>query len=542
MAQLHHCPTEILDIIIEYLVIRIGIIKAVRLRSVCRAFNVAILDAIIVRQVVDSLDPGSPYLWGHMSSDLQAKIAVVKSCSSEVTRTDGLFAIARVNQMLDELTNETDESLLKQRHEAVAEAANPHCTAYGSPDRTYDSKFDSQNILSGAIIIGNTPVVKSLLTGSQGVPASLVDVADVNGITPYFGRPLVLAAGCGHTEIVRYLLDYGARPDLIGRYSTYEPEIEQANSDWEPDLEAALFHVSFGSGHPATAPSALRAAVSGGYIDIVRLLLLAKDRLSPSKTEYLASIVAAATVSVDLIQMLVQAGEKNLLDIPGLGQEMLWGAIRYDRKDIIQMLLDTGAADVNQLADTYHVTSALQYAASLGNIGMMRFLLERGASIHLPEHACGYMYSPVEGAAVYGHEGAVEFLLERGASPNEALRGAAKRGEPRVVQWLLDRSPDLLYQENGNVGRRALFYAVGCRNLTTLTILVKHGATLNDGYQDFGELPINLAKDRAGSWVVRHLLSLGAEDTDTEIVQERDLMTMSSIRISERTWEWLGKY
>ncbi|OAQ59215.1 F-box domain and ankyrin repeat protein [Pochonia chlamydosporia 170] len=539
MAQLRHCPSELLDLIIEYLILRIGIAKAVRLRNVGRAFNVAILDAIIVRQVVDSLDPATPSLWWLMSSDLRAKIAVVKSCSTEVARTDGLFAIARVNQMLDKLTSETDENLLRKRHEAVAEVVNPCCSGYGSPDKTYDAKLEAQNILSGAIIIGNMPVVKSLLTGSQDVPTPLVNV---NGTTSYFGRPLVLAAGCGHIQVVRYLLNHGARPDIISGYSLHETEIDRENSDWEPALDTALLLASSGNRHPATAPSALRAAVLGGYIDIVRLLLLPEYRLSPSKMEYLAAIVAAARVSVDLIQMLVQAGERSFLDICGLGQEMIWEAIRYDRKDVVQMLLDTGAADVNQLAESYHsrITCSLQYAASLGNIGMIRFLLERGANIHLPEFAGGH--SPVEGAAISGHEEAVEILLEHGANPDEALRGAARGGEPRVVKWLLDRFPDLLHQENGDVGRRALFYAVGCRNLTSLTILVKHGAALNDGYAYPSELPINLAKDGFGSWVVRHLLSLGAEDTDTETLQEREFTGMGFIRTSERTWEWLGKY
>ena len=72
-----------------------------------------------------------------------------------------------------------------------------------------DDKMKAQNLLCGAIVAGDLVLVQSLLRGSQS-PTTVV----VNKESPYFGRPLHLAAAWGHLEIVQYLLDSGADPHL----------------------------------------------------------------------------------------------------------------------------------------------------------------------------------------------------------------------------------------------------------------------------------------------------------------------------------------
>lgn len=536
MVNLQAFPNDIFNCIIERLVITIGIHKAILLRTVNRSFNAAILEAICVSQIVDIYDPATPNLVRSMGPTLRGKVFVVKSHSAEVTSKSHLSVIANVNLKLDTLTGETDEETTKCRHESIAQAVGIVHSVSQWGKEPVDAKLEAQNLLSGAIIIGDLSLVKSLLASGESSPT----LADVNGATPYFGRPLTLAAAWGHLEIVRFLLDCDARPDLFS--SRYQPgeDSKGENTDWDPQDEASLWHVSSYRDPPA---SALRAAVLGGYEDIVHLLLLPQYRLSSTKFEYLRAVLAGARVGrLDLIQTLFEAVGKCLSDFPGLGREMIWEAIRYDQKEVVQMLLDEGV-DINAfpVPDNRTYRGTLQIAASLGNISMVRFLIERGADVNFVGfNRAGNL--PIEVAARCGQEEVVVLLLEQGSDPARALRSAAEGGQSRVVKLLLDRFPDLPQREEGDVGREALWKALAVRNLTAIAMLVKGGVSLNEGYEYSATLPINLAKQGLGSWVVEHLISLGAQDTDAVAFTDKNPVNVGGVLVSERTWEWVGKY
>jgi len=324
--------------------------------------------------------------------------------------------------------------------------------------------------------------------------------------------------------------------------SRYRPgeDSQGENTDWGPQNEASLRHVCSYNDPPA---SALSAAVLGSYGDIVHLLLLPQYRLSSTKIEYLRAVQAGVRVGrLDLIQTLFETVGKSLSDFPGLGSEMIWEAIRYDQKEVVQMLLDNGV-DINAFPDPDNRTlrGTLQIASSLGNTSMMRFLIERGADVNF----VGLIRDgnlPIEGAARCGQEEAVELLLEQDADPARALQSAAEGGQSRVIKLLLDKFADLPQREEGDVGRRALWGALAGRNLTAITTLVEGGVSLNEGYEYSATLPINLAKQGSGSWLVEHLISLGAQDTDTVAFTDKYPVNVGRVLASERTWEWIGKY
>lgn len=84
-----------------------------------------------------------------------------------------------------------------------------------------------QNVLSGAIIIGNLQLVEYLLNVET-------TRADINGETPFFGKPLHIAAAWGHADIVEYLLDKGADIRAICSYPTHvswDEELEYLNEE-----------------------------------------------------------------------------------------------------------------------------------------------------------------------------------------------------------------------------------------------------------------------------------------------------------------------
>jgi len=539
MVDLQALPQEILNQIIEHLVVVIGIQKAVMFRTVNRSFNNAILEAICVSQVVDMYDPATPGLEYRMNPTLRGKIFAIKSRSTEATGTSHLSVIANVNRTLDKLVGEADEDTMKRRHELVAETVGSVYTVSQWKKGPFAPNLDAQNLLSGAIVIGSLPLVKELLESNELSPA----LADVNGDTPYFGRPLTVAATWGHIKIIQYLLDCGARPDLFS--SRYGPDenatrAKWEDKDWDPQDEKSFWRVST---YRDTPLSALSAAVLGGYEDIVHLLLLPQYRLPSTKFEYLHALLAGARVGrLDLIQAIFDTLGKSLSDFPGLGNEMIWEAIASNRKEVVQMLLDNGI-DANAFfyPGNRWYSGTLQMAAFMGHASMARFLIERGARVNFDGlNKTGNL--PIEIAARCGQEEVVQLLLEHGADPVLALRNAAQGGQPHMVKFLLDKYPDLPQREDGDVGRETMWKAVASRNLLIMTILIESGVSLNEDYPHPSLLPINLAKQGAGPWVVEHLISLGAEDTDEIATTDKCPVNVGEVLVSERTWQWVGKF
>ena len=79
-------------------------------------------------------------------------------------------------------------------------------------------------------------------------------------------------------------------------------------------------------------------------------------------------------------------------------------------------------------------------------------------------------------------------------------------------------------------------------NLTVITALVESGVSLENGYEDPSHRPLNAAKRRDRPWVVNHLRSLGAQDTECDYSAPDHILPARGILISERTWEWVSKY
>lgn len=113
ITNLEDLPAPVFTIIIEHLVVIIGIEKSVRLRSVSRSFNAAIMYTLCVSQVVDMNDPATPHLAMRIPPPLKGEILLTKSRSPKATEDKYLpkclAAIANVNEALDRLTQPTGE-------------------------------------------------------------------------------------------------------------------------------------------------------------------------------------------------------------------------------------------------------------------------------------------------------------------------------------------------------------------------------------------------------------------------------------------------
>jgi ankyrin repeat protein len=555
MAPIRHLAPEILDIIIENLVIDIGIQKAVLLRTVSKAFDNAILYAICTRQVVDVDDPATEYLLYRIDKRLKGKILYQKSRNVPSPTPRYLQAIAQANNELDLLLGVTDLEETRARHEAVAGAVvglyngnvmteedklrnlSKGAAIIFSGEDTLTEELKLQYLLSGTAIVGDLPALKSLLTSDGTSPISEI----VNGTNSYFHTPLTLAAARGHYGMVDYLLKQGARPGIESIFWKWDKDFIELK-DCKGDRFRYLKDVR---------PSALRAAVSGGHSDLVRLLLRQEYRMPLRSPEYLRAILAATRAGHwNFVELLFETIGKQMSDSQNFVKHMMWEAIRGDQLEILEKILDQGADVDSCLADGGQPRRvALHLAASLGKMRIMKLLLDRGAKPNFGPIALEYIALPIDGAAQSGQKDAMDLLLQHGADPVRAFHAAAWGGQAWLMEDLLARFPEL---SQPLVLHNCFPRALTSCNLNAMTILVKAGLRLNEDYEADGihrKAPIYRAMERYGpgpSWVIDHLISLGADVTGLGPIPERYKGQFDSsargIHISEATWDWVGRY
>lgn len=273
---------------------------------------------------------------------------------------------------------------------------------------------------------------------------------------------------------------------------------------------------------------------------------------------YMGAIQAGAQAGrPDLVDALLETIGRQLSDFAGLDTELLWPAVHNGHKGLVQKLLDAGAM-INAIPDGLLLCQrryygALPIAASRGDTDMVRLLLDRGADVNngrprKPGHL------PIQIAARSGHEEVVQLLLDHGADPRAAVLAAAEGGQPRVLQALLGRYPDLLRGgvsgEGGGTGdkgtsglaQEALRRALKTGNLTFLAILVKEAGVDKPGRS------LQFETKETHLWVARYLTSLGVEETETDDHDngrpafDESGHEVRGVCVSERTWEWVSKY
>ncbi|KAK6858374.1 hypothetical protein PG995_006073 [Apiospora arundinis] len=513
MVNLQAFPTDIFQLVIEQLIVTIGIQKLVLLRTVSQSFNAAILHTLCC-PIVDIDDPATPGLAKRMPPALRGKIIAARSRSTATDKCSYLSVVARVNDALDAFFEGEDEKRRRDRHESIAgsvallKSAHRYEPVFGilvlKESPSVDSVVEAQNLLSGAVIAGSLPIVELLLERHEGDKDG--DTPGVNGHTPYFPNLLAIAAARGHVDIVRYLLRRGAR-------------VRAEFDFWLPQRS---------------------------IMDLEQWKSGPEHRLPVTSTEYLRTIVAATRAGrLDLVEALFEVIGKKVSDFQEFGAALLRAAVRHDQKHVVDKLINDHGVTINSIPN-YNVHtdfSALQIAASLGNIGMVRFLIGRGAAINLNPNQFSWRL-PIEAAARSGQQEVVELLLEHGATPAAALVAAANGSQPRLLKYLMDRFP-ILIEDGAFTGKQALRHSFQAKNLTSISLLWKSGVDCQNGPSEVQRPTVLNATNygRYGAWMARHLVSIGAaEPYNLVAADEESYPYVRDVLVSERTWEWVSKY
>ncbi|GIJ82269.1 hypothetical protein Asppvi_000775 [Aspergillus pseudoviridinutans] len=268
---------------------------------------------------------------------------------------------------------------------------------------------------------------------------------------------------------------------------------------------------------------------------ILQLLLQPKFGLRTSGVAYQRAIVEAISMNrAEALAMLLDHYTAPLSESRYLLTEGLREACRSGCIDFVRLLLDNGA-DVNETLNytrNYQQPRPLAYAGWKGQVGVMRLLLARGASIG--EHANRSIDVPPGGQAMRavawgGHYDAMEVLIDAGL--RLGIRDwtgvmfilSCQPNAAKLARTILDdghlRLSLLLVPDDDDSPVLADLVCLACRhgNFEYLKALFDHGAPLNDNaiYSRRGyPPPIVMAMCWRQDTLVKALTKLGAHEVD----------------------------
>ena len=355
----------------------------------------------------------------------------------------------------------------------------------------------------------------------------------------------LLLAACrtdNATETERLL---SIHPGLVA-YPQYNDLLSEAAAVGNKNMVNHLLAVrkSDTQGYMQSLDAALKAAVQGGYVDIVRSLLTKEGNScqGASRDPMTALHIAAIHGYKEIATQLVEAGF-NIHANGAAGIETpLLCAIRFADELVVERLLNL-QADPNQRAahtglSPLAVASRLGYASKLkrlikhgakvngwqfsredplciaalqGDMTCARILVDAGAAIITSSE---YGYSALDRAVQNGHVKILKYLLKKAGSVNAEgtpdggtpLLTAAHIGQLACMQVLLDAGADM--NRPDQKGRTILYWAAGGGHVKAVELLLAYGADVQ-GWNSSDRDPLFVATAHNHRACVRTLLAAG---------------------------------
>ena len=328
------------------------------------------------------------------------------------------------------------------RHEEVVETllkhgANMELRLARQPLYMDYSKQASYNALQLGVQGGSLSIVKALLKHGANAMHDAIETL----------HPLILASKQGNVAIIKELLDVGAPINIVGNnQSSYE-------------------HVQ------AEDASPMHAAVAGGYLDVIKMLLSqGADIETNVEGPGTPLSVAASKGRADIVRLLLSAGA-NAIEGPALYHGVREGSI-----EVAQELLTAGSK----------AEPVLALACRQGSLPMIEILLEKVYDGEKPETVID------EAFAIHG------------------------LGDP-VFQLLLDYA-------HPTMKRFAQVCAAGSVASAEI-MLAKGDIDINGQIETNGDYPLQVAALHLRAEMVRFLLTSGADVNRKSAKHGTPLMT-----------------
>ncbi|HEY8506631.1 MAG TPA: ankyrin repeat domain-containing protein [Gemmataceae bacterium] len=286
-----------------------------------------------------------------------------------------------------------------------------------------------------------------LICGRPGVLKVLLEAGADPETVFYFRRDNALGLAChhGHTEVVKLLLEHGAKAEARVVKAVLKGEAG------EPDLTRDV------------NVNPLYTAAGGGHLEIVKLLLEAGADVNDGRDYSTALYAAARGGHAEVVKLLLERGA-SLGPLPRDSDTPIRAAARGGHTEVVRLLLGAGADVNSQHFDrrwTPQGNTPLHEAARFGHEAVAELLLDRGARIDEP-NADGM--TPLHLAAEKMHWEMIELLLRRGAQPNAFARDgrsplhvAAMHGDRFAAAILLRHGADPLIADA--LGKTPIDYA-----------------------------------------------------------------------------------
>ncbi|KAF9891505.1 hypothetical protein FE257_003972 [Aspergillus nanangensis] len=275
--------------------------------------------------------------------------------------------------------------------------------------------------------------------------------------------PFITAVGCGHTSIVRSLLDAGVQPSYPASIHGhgYEPVYLAAREGHLATVQL-LAEAGWRIDDPSSAgETPLATAAEGGHLAVVRYLVEQGARPEfPVRWGPRPLCWAAKAGHRDVVQFLLDHGVEH---DPSMLYALSWAA-ENTHDEVVELLLDRvdyvrlAATDANQQAMLFCAVAESQCRSSNATSSFLTELLDTHGydpnATPSDSRASGrYRWSALTRAASRGHVENVKVLLAHGANPSPALTDiidqefqplprAVKIGNEEIVTLLLDAGVD----------------------------------------------------------------------------------------------------
>ena len=260
-----------------------------------------------------------------------------------------------------------------------------------------------KTLLSVACTYGNMEAVKYLLDEQADVELRTDD--DLPSSKP----PLTYALQYNHLDIADYLFAHGAKLQIAKSGTRGYPDVLEMACG-KGNLETIKWIVAHG--YPLDEERAAKSMAEAARNDHIEVLeyFLADLKVDINSEYYYSTALATDSASIETIKYMV----KNGADVNGGKKRIstpLDGAVRANRADIVQYLLDNGAdADFVGTDNGYTPSRALTVAIQNGFFDIVKILVDHGADLAYHEGWASGKDTPLEIAKNRGSQNIIDYI------------------------------------------------------------------------------------------------------------------------------------